>query len=165
MKKKWVFWIISLLLTIVCVFINQQYFPMKEMIKLEFASSPEDMSNHIMAIGLPPVSCYHILLMNTIVDYGFLVSYSLLTFFSFKLFLDVFQLSVKPWVYFLSFMTGLLDAIENYFLIKTALAQEEIFSPVFFWAVRIKWAAALIPLLLIPIVMLYALLLLFRARK
>jgi hypothetical protein len=103
--------------------------------------------------------------MNTLADYGFLLCYSLLTLFSLQLVLDVFQLPVKLWVYLLAFSTGLADAVENYFLLKTAVTQQEAFSSIYFWAVRIKWAFAIVPVLLIPIVILYSLILLLRAKQ
>lgn len=166
MRKAWIFWIISLLLSVACLYINHHYFRMSEMIKLEFASTAGDMHKHIMAVGCSPECCYNVLKMNTIVDYGFLVFYSLLTYFSFKLFLDVFQLTSKAWwVYILSFSAGLLDAVENYFLLTTAIEQQEEFSWIFFWAVRIKWAFAIVPVLLIPMVMLYGLILLLRVKQ
>lgn len=166
MKKAWISWIISLLLTVICMYINQHYFRVSEMIKLEFSSTAGEMHKHIMAIGCSPECCYHILKMNIIVDYGFLAAYSLLAYFSFKLFLDVFQLSSKAWwVYILSFGAGVMDAIENYFLLTTAVRQQEEFSRIFFWAVRIKWAFAIVPVLLIPMIILYGLILLLRAKQ
>ena len=165
MRKDWIFWIISLVLAVVCIAINQYFFRVNEMIRLEFVSSAEQMHTYIMAAGCPPEQCYYLLRMNTIVDFGFLISYSLLTYFSLKLFIDVFQVSRKLWVYILSFTTGLLDSIENYFLLKTAVENQEQFSLIFFWAVRIKWAFAIVPLLLIPMVMLYGLILLLRAKQ
>jgi hypothetical protein len=166
MKKDWIFWMISLVLVAACIYINRFYFRMDDMIKLEFASTPEGMKKYIMSVGCSPECCYHTLKMNTIVDYGFLISYSLLTLFSFKLFLEVFQLSAKKWwVYALSFIPGVLDAIENYFLLNTALNQQENYSVIYFWAVRIKWAFALVPVLLIPMVIIYGLILLLRVKQ
>ena len=161
MKKIWIFWITSLLLAVSCVIVNRLFFRVSEMLRLEFAASAENMRIQMLTIGSSIQYRYYILKMNTIVDYGFLVAYSLLTFFSLKLFLDVFQISPKKWwVYVLSFGTGLLDAVENYFLLKTAIVQQEAYSPVFFWAVRIKWAFAIVPILLIPMILLYGLILL-----
>jgi hypothetical protein len=166
MKKVWIFWIISLLLAIVFLAVNKYNFRVNEIVKLEFSPSAQMMHANIMAIGCSPGCCYNTLKMNTIIDFGFIVSYSLLTLFSFKLFLDVFQMNSKIWwVYILSFITGCLDIIENFFLLKTAVAQKEEFSFVFFWAVRIKWAFAIVPLLLIPIVLLYGLILLLRVKQ
>jgi hypothetical protein len=166
MKKDWIYWIISLLLSVVCIYVNHNYFLVTEMIQLEFSSIAEEMHKHIMAVGCSPECCYHTLKMNTIVDYGFLVSYSLLTYFSFTLFLDVFQLSAKAWwVYILSFGAGVMDAVENYFLLTTAVSQHEEFSLIFFWSVRIKWAFAIVPMLLIPMIILYGLILLLKAKQ
>ena len=163
MKKIWIYWITSFLFAIGFLVIIRYFFPVHEMLKLQFASSAAAMHEYIMSIG-PSPDCYHILKMNTLADYGFLLSYAMLTYFSFRIFLDVFQIAVKPWVYVLSFLPATLDAIENVFLLRMAINQQEEFSAVFFWIVRIKWAVAIIPLLLIPMILFYALILLFRAR-
>ena len=46
-------------------------------------------------------------------DFGFIISYSLLTLFSFKILFDALQLPVKGWVDLLPFITGSLDIIES----------------------------------------------------
>jgi len=155
----------SLLLAVICMLVNYYYFRIAEIVKLEFASSAEQMHKYILSVGCSPACCYHVLLMNTITDYGFIIGYSLLTLFSLELFLEVFQLPVKPWVYLLAFSTGLFDTLENLFLVKTAVTQHEAFSSFFFWTVRIKWAIAIVPILLIPMIILYGFLLLFRRRQ
>lgn len=165
MKNKWIFWMISLFLTLLCMKLNNTYYAMHKMIPLEFSPSPDSMHKYIMAVGCSPECCYHVLKMNTIVDYGFLISYSFLTFFSFCIFLDVFQIPMKAWVYILSFITGILDAVENYFLFQTGNNQKEFFSSLYYWVVRIKWVFALIPIILIPIVIFYSLIVLFRAKQ
>lgn len=165
MKKTWTLWIISLALTVLCIWVNRTQYPVKQMIPLEFASSAGEMQHFISTIAPEPQRCYEILYHNTLWDYGFLLSYSLLTLFSFKIFLDVFQLKLRTWVYILSFITGLLDAIENYFLLRTASLQQEQFSGIYYWAVRIKWGFAIIPAFLILMVLAYSLILLFRTRK
>ena len=165
MKKVWISWFISFAAALLCTIINIRFFRVSEMINLEFSTSAEMMRTHIMSIGCSAECCYHTLLMNTIVDFGFLVSYSLLTYVSFKLLLDVFQVSFKPWIYILSFTVGFLDIIENCFLLKTAIDQKEAYSDLFCWVVRIKWGFAIVPLLLVPMVMLYCLVLLLRTRQ
>jgi hypothetical protein len=166
MKKVWVYWILSLLMAIICLAVNHYIFPVREIIKLEFSSSAAMMHTYIMSNDCLAESCYERLKFNTIADYGFIVSFSMLTLFSFKLFLDVFQINSKVWwVYVLSFITGLLDVVENYFLLKTALTQQEAFSCFFYWVVRIKWAFAIVPFLLVPIVLFYALVLLLRTKQ
>jgi hypothetical protein len=117
------------------------------------------MHNYILPVG------YQLLKMNTLIDYAFLVGYTLLTFFSFIIFLDVFQAAIKTWVYILSLATGFFDAIENCFLLSTAIKEKEVYSWIYFWAVRIKWAFAILPVLLITIVLLYSLIVLFRAKQ
>ena len=165
MKKTWVFWIISLALTLLCIWVNRYQFRVQQMIPLEFASNADEMHQYIMTIHAHHQRCYQVLYWNTIWDYGFLISYSFLTLFSFHIFLDVFQLKIRAWVYILSFITGLLDAVENYFLIRTASLQQEQFSCIYYWAVRIKWGFAIIPAMLILMVIAYSLILLFRRRK
>ncbi len=165
MKKIWVCWIISLALTLLCIWVNRCQFRVQQMIPLEFASNADEMHQYIMTIHADHQRCYQVLYWNTIGDYGFLISYSFLTLFSFHIFLDVFQLKIRAWVYVLSFITGLLDAVENYFLLRTASLQQEQFSSIYYWAVRIKWGFAIIPAMLILMVMAYSLILLFRKRK
>jgi hypothetical protein len=166
MKKTWIAWIISLALTVVCMLINYFRFRVEHIIQLEFASNAQQMHDCIMRIAdNNPQYCYHILWWNTAWDYGFLLAYSLLTLFSFIIFLDVFQLVIRPWVYVLSFITGMLDAVENYFLLCTGSLQQEQFSGIYYWAVRIKWGFAIIPILLIMMVILYGILQLLRMRK
>lgn len=165
MKKTWVFWIISLALTVLCIWVNRTQYRVEQMIPLEFASNAGEMQHFIITIDSEPQRCYEILYHNTLWDYGFLLSYSLLTLFSFKIFLDVFQLKIRAWVYILSFITGLLDAVENYFLLRTGSLQQEQFSCIYYWAVRIKWGFAIIPVMLILMVIAYSLILLFRVRK
>ena len=165
MQKTWTYWIISLALTVGCIWVNRTQYPVPQMIPLEFASSANQMQHFISTIDKDPQRCYDILYHNTLWDYGFLLSYSLLTLFSFNIFLDVFQLRLRNWVYILSFITGLLDAVENYFLLRTASLQQEQFSGIYYWAVRIKWGFAIIPALLILMVLLYSLIVLFRTRK
>lgn len=164
MNKTWIYWLSSFVLTAICAYINYHCFRIDNMIALEFSDSACTMKHHIMAIADSGHGKYFILQMNTLIDFGFLVSYSLLTFFSFKLVLQVFQVATKPWVYFLSFITGLLDIIENIFLLKTGSSQREYYSDLFWWVVRIKWAFAIVAILLILIVIIYGAVILFRHR-
>jgi hypothetical protein len=159
MKKTWIYWIASLVFTIACIVVNSKVYFFPGMIKLEFANSANAMHNYIFPVG------YHLLQMNTIVDYAFIAGYSLLTFYSFAIFLNVFQAAIKPWVYILSLATGFLDAIENVFLLATAIKEKEVYSWIYFWAVRIKWAFSIVPVLLITIILLYSLVVLFRAKQ
>ncbi len=165
MKKVWIYWLLSLLLAITCTLINQHNYRINDIVKLEFSNSAAALHQNIMNIGNAPANNYYILKMNTIIDYGFIVCYSFLTFISFVLFLDVFQLPIKKWVYILSFMVGFFDVIENWFLLKTAITQQEYYSTIFFWAVRLKWAFTIMPLLLVPIVFVYGLVLLFSVKQ
>lgn len=165
MQKTWTLWIVALVLTVLCIWVNRTQYRVPQMIPLEFASSASQMHQFISTIDPDPQRCYEILYHNTLWDYGFLLCYSLLTLFSFKIFLDVFQLQLRNWVYVLSFITGLLDAVENYFLLRTASLQQEQFSSIYYWAVRIKWGFAIIPAFLILMVLAYSVILLFRTRR
>jgi hypothetical protein len=164
MKKIRIYWTVSLFFAILFLAINYFFYPIKKIVALEFSSSPEILQGYILGIGCDPSCCYHILKMNTIVDFGFIVAYSLLAYFSFRQLLDVFQIHFGWWVYALSFIPGLLDVIENLFLLKTGMDEQVYFSWIFSWVVRLKWAFAIVPFLLIPIVMLYILVIVFRSK-
>ena len=162
MKKYWIAWTLSLLFTIVCVLVNKFQWQVPSMLPLEFAHSADQMKTAIDKI--PAADKYHVLMMNTRWDYGFLIGYSLTALFSFFIFFDVFQLKVRMWVYLLAFITGILDALENAYLYATAVRQQEQFSYFYYWVVRIKWALAIIPALMILMIIGYGLILLLRKR-
>lgn len=155
MKNTWLPWLISLLLTAICIFINHHFYFIENILQLEFAGSAERMQYYISTINQNTTQAYHILKYNTVWDYAFLLAYSLLTLFSFKLLFNILQFPLNVWVYILSFITGLLDAVENYFLLITANNQQAYFSGIYYWAVRIKWAFAIMNVLLILVVLVY----------
>lgn len=165
MKKIWTYWLISLLLAIACVVVNYSAFRVKDIIKLEFAPSAGYMHTYIMSGAAPTEDAYHTLMLNTIVDFIFIIAYSLLTLFSFKILLDLFQISGGLWIYVLAFIPGIFDCVENVFLVLTAARHQEVFSRLYYYAVRIKWGFAIVPYLLILIIMIYGLVILFRTRQ
>src|ERR1700753_3867406 len=112
-KKYWVYWLISLALFIICTIINGTVFRIPSIIKIELAPDAQTLQNYIARLSPDMMANYHLLKMNTIVDYGYLLSYSLLTLFSFKILFAVLQLRLPWWIYPLSFITGCLDSIEN----------------------------------------------------
>jgi hypothetical protein len=164
MKKIWIYWTLFLLLTVGCIVINRKVFPVPGMLPLEFARSAESMRPHIMQQGLTASESYRLLKMNTVVDYLFLVAYSLLGWYSLLIVLQVFEVRIKKWMYGLIFITGALDAIENIFLLRTGIRQQEAYSWLYAWAVRLKWGAAMVLVLLITVVILYALTRLWKSK-
>lgn len=166
MKKIWTYWWLSFGLLICCLVINYNFFRVPEMIKLEFAPTPEKMTEYILSTLPSSVAeSYHTLLYNTITDYAFIASYTLLTFFSFKILLALFDVSTGGWVYIISVVTGLLDCMENNFLMNAAIRRQEEFSWLYRDIVRVKWAFAIIPITLIPVVLIYGLIIFFRNRQ
>lgn len=149
MKKPWILWLISLACAAACMLVMHKYYLIKNILPLEFAPSAADMKTWVNTIDPNPANAYRILLLNTCWDYGFLISYTLLTFFSFLLIRNLFALSIKPGLYLVAFIAGIFDMVENYFLLQTALHQQENFSMVYFWAVRIKWCFAIVNVLLV----------------
>lgn len=166
MKKVWTYWWLSFGLSVCCIVINYNFFRVSEMIKLEFAPTPEKMVEYILSTFPSSVTkSYHTLLSNTVTDYIFIAAYTLLTFFSFKILLTLFDVSMGGWVYIISIVTGLLDCMENNFLMNAAIRQQEEFSWLFRDIVRVKWAFAIIPVTLIPIVFIYGLIILLRNKQ
>lgn len=163
MKKTWIAWGLSLLATVACIWINHRYWAVPAILPLEFAHSASDMQQAIDKT--PAADPYHVLLMNTWWDFGFLTAYSLTALFSFVLFFDVFQLRLRTWVYVLALGTGLLDALENTYLLASAIQHQPKFSLFYFWVVRIKWALAVVPFLMIGMVGIYGLILLTKRSK
>jgi len=166
MKKIWTYWWLSFGLSVCCIVINCYFFQVPEMTKLEFAPTPEKMTEYILSTFPSSVTeSYHTLLSNTITDYVFIAAYTLLTFFSFKILLALFEVSIGGWVYILSIVTGLLDCMENNFLMSAAIRQQEEFSWLYQDIVRVKWAFAIIPITLIPVVLIYGLIIFFRNKQ
>lgn len=166
MKKTWTYWWLSFGLAIVCLLINGIFFRVPAMIKLEFAPTPEKMVEYILnTVPSSVVESYHTLFFNTITDYVFIAAYTLLTFFSFKILLALFDVSTGGWVYTISVVTGLLDCMENNFLMNAAIRQREEFSWLYQDIVRIKWAFAIIPITLIPVIFIYGLIILLRNQQ
>lgn len=163
MKKTWIAWSLSLLAAVVCNQVMHRYWQVPAILPLEFAHSAAEMQQAIAKT--PGADPYHVLLMNTWWDFGFLTAYSFTALFSFVLFFDVFQLRVRSWVYVLAFSTGLLDALENTYLLATAIHHQEKFSLFYFWVVRIKWALAVVPFLMILMTILYGLILLTKRSR
>lgn len=161
MNKNWLGWIISLILVIVASFVNLHYFQVPNIIAIEFARDASTMSERINENP----DGYLALLFNTIVDYGYILAYTSLILFSIKITLDGLEAKSARWFYWLGVLPGAMDAIENGFLLRTAIWHQETISWLYIFVVRIKWGAAILFYMLVPIVMLYGLIILFRARQ
>lgn len=165
MKKTWIGWGICLILFIVASWVNFHFFRVQNILAIEFARTTVDMHNCIAAIAGTLAESYRILYLNTLVDYFYLVAYTLLIVFSFRITFDAFDIADNTLLYVLAVIPGVFDSIENIFLLQTALQQKEVLSWVYIWAVRIKWGAAIFPFMLVPVVMIYGLVLALRKRQ
>jgi hypothetical protein len=165
MTKIWTAWIISVLLVILAGFVNLHYFRVFNILPIEFATTAMTIEDCVKDVNPSPLVGYHTLLLNTIVDYVYLVAYTLVILFSIKITLDALELKGNKAIYFLGILPGAMDAIENAFLITTALDHHSTISWVYVLVVRIKWAAAIPFYMLMPILMLYGLIVLFRAKQ
>lgn len=165
LKKSWLNWFICLVLVIVCQLVSKLYFPIPQIIKLEFSRSAEIMQTNINAISFSPDSSFMILKYNTIVDFGFIAFYTLLAYYSCRIIMAYHNAPVKLWALVLCSITGFFDIIENYFLLKSAFVHKADFSLIYFWAVRIKWLFSLVLVVVIPITIFYGLVKLFRHQK
>lgn len=161
MNKIWLGWISSLILVIIASFVNLHCFRIPNIIAIEFARDASTMSDCIHENA----AAYHLLLYNTIVDYGYILAYTSLILFSIKITLDGLEMQGARWFYWLGVLPGAMDAIENGFLIQTALKQQETISWLYVFVVRAKWGAGILFYMLVPMVMLYGLIILFRARQ
>jgi len=165
MKKIWVGWIVSLILFIVAAYVNLHFFKVKDILAIQFARTTFDMHSCITAIADSPAESYRILYFNTLVDYFYLIAYTLLILFSFRITFDAFDIADNTLLYVLAVVPGVFDSIENIFLLQTARQQKEVLSWVYIWAVRIKWGAAIFPFMLVLIVMVYGLIIALAKRQ
>lgn len=157
MKKYWYKWLLFLLIATICQVVSKFYFPIPEIIKLEFSTTAQLMLTNILSIAPTPEGCFYILKYNTIIDYVFLISFTLLLFYSCKILLTSFNYPMNSWIIVLCLATGFFDIIENYFLLKSAILNIANFSKIYFWAVRIKWIFSIVPIIIIPITFIYGL--------
>lgn len=157
MKKTWIGWSVSLILFIVASFVNLYFFRVQNILAIEFARTTVNMHDCIKEIAGNLEESYRILYLNTLVDYFYLIAYTLLIVFSFRITFDAFDITKSKWLYVLAVIPGVLDAVENIFLLQTALQQKEVLTWVYIWAVRLKWGAAILPFMLVPIIMVYGL--------
>ncbi|MFM2360536.1 MAG: hypothetical protein RLY16_2529 [Bacteroidota bacterium] len=155
MKNNWIKWWICLLGGLTTQWINKLYYPVKNILPLEFARNENDMLNQVMAIASSANQSFDVLWYNTLVDCFFLVIYTLLFYYSVKILLAGFQQAFKQWMVFLIVATGFWDIIENYFLLTTAIRQQINFSMIYFWSVRIKWMFAVLPGIIVPAAILF----------
>jgi hypothetical protein len=165
MSKIWLGWVISLILVVGTSVVNLHYFPVPNIIAIEFARDATTMFERIQANAPQPAEAYHLLLDNTIVDYGFILAYTALILFSVRITLGGLEARGGRWFYWLGAVPGIMDGIENSFLIATAIRQHETISWLYLFVVRIKWGVAILFYMLIPLLFLYGLILLFRARQ
>ena len=165
MKNLWICWIVSLIITMSASLTNRYVYRVEQIIKLEFAPSADSMRTYIEGIdNSSKEHSYYILKKNTEIDFIFLIGYTLLTFFSIAILLSVFDVRPSGWVYVISILPGFFDCLENIVLMSSAIRQREDFSWLYCDIVRIKWAFAIVPFMVIPIVIIYGSIVLFRSR-
>ncbi len=96
---------------------------------------------------------------NTIFDFVFIAFYTILFFLSFKVFELSIGFTLKKKFLLISFIPGLIDCVENISLLRFLkdMSNEFLFN-IYFWAVRIKWAAVILFLFMTITIILYYLL-------
>jgi len=165
MKKIWIAWIASVLLFSIASFVNARIFAVHNILNIEFARTNETLGDCIQEISQYAPDPYHRLFLNTVVDYGYLLAYTLVIIFSVIITLDALQLKPGKWIYAFCVLPGLMDSIENAYLIATAVKGQPAISWFYVTVVRIKWATAIPFYLLFVVVLIYGLILLFRANQ
>ena len=165
MKKTWIFWLLSLLLFGAAAFVNTHIFEVGNILQIEFARTEKSLGDCLEKLSAVTPDAYRRLLFNTIVDYVFLISYTLVIVLSIRITLNALELKDNKWIYSLGILPGVMDAIENSYLIATALNQRPTISEFYVIVVRIKWAAAIPFYLLFLVVAAYGLVILFRANQ
>jgi hypothetical protein len=164
-KTNWLNWSLCLTVAIASQIVSKLYFPIPDIIKLEFSSSAAILQDNINAISFSPERSYSILKYNTIIDFVFIAAFTLLTYYSGKIILASINYPMKLWMIILCGATGFFDIIEDYFLLSSALEHGANFSMIYFWAVRIKWAFSVVPIVLVPTAILYGLVKLLRRQQ
>lgn len=165
MRKIWITWLAGVALFILATYVNTHYFRVENILDIEFATTNTTLGDCIHEISPNATTAYQRLLQNTIVDYVYLLAYTLVLIFSVVLTLDALELKTSKWMFAICILPGLMDLIENAYLIATAVNQQPSISWFYVLVVRIKWAVAIPFFMLFPVVVIYGLVILFRARQ
>ena len=137
LHNPWKYWFISLVGCIICQLLLKYLAPVPNILPVELAPSPEVMQKEILANG---ENAFLLLKQNTLIDFIFIVAYSTLFLFSFKILFAKSGRRMPAWAGLLAIAPGVFDILENSTLLRSAAAKQALFSQEYYWVVRIKWA-------------------------
>lgn len=157
MKKQWIYFLLALIGLSVSSYFMRNKYEIKNLLAIEFASSESVMQEAIEAIPGESSEKFMLLRNNTYWDFIFIIFYSLLGIVSFRIIADEFGAKLSLVIIIVILLPGLLDVVEDIYLLLSASRGKAVFDMLYFWAVHIKWGLSTILLTFIPITILFGL--------
>ena len=154
-SKYWIHWGLSLTAVLLVGVAMTQFAALEvhNLIQIEFAKTADE-----LAQLLQPYSNTTVLYYNTLTDFIFIITYTLLFYYSGRILCDLLEFTRTRWLLLL-LLPASLDVAENLLLLEMLSTVPHDYSSFcfFYWAVRLKW------LLVIPGMLLALVVLLFQA--
>ena len=155
-SKYWKHWAISLLLMLGIGYAMKNFccFSVPNLIAIEFAHTAPDLQE--MIAPYLKAEC-NVLNNNTLLDFGFMVGYTLAFYFSGRIICDLLEFRWRKWLFVL-LLPFVFDFAENLLLLHSMKnGVSDINFTAFYIAVRLKWLLVIPAFLLLITVALYQL--------
>ena len=147
-------WGVSFISTlIIAYFFGHNDIIVCQLINIEFTDTYTQLKN------LVAKEKYGNLINNTYFDFLFITAYTLLFFFSLKVFNYTLNLRLKPKIYLVAIIPGIFDIIENIIFFKLITpnnnVNQDLFYNIYYLSVRFKWFLVLFFALIVITILLY----------
>ena len=154
-SRYWLHWSISfvLMLAVALLMTQSDYFSVPDLMRIEFASDTGTLFGLIQPYE---TGDYNPLYNNTLLDFGYMLAYTLLFYFSGLVLWDLLEFRQRRWLAGL-LLPLLFDLVENVLLLQMIGRPPEQYCcfELFAIAVRLKWAFAIPGAILTIIVLMY----------
>ncbi len=131
--KFWKHWLVSLILFIILAgLLSSEAFHVYNLLKIQFVPSKTFFDIELTQIKID------VLLNNLCLDFAFIIAYSFLFYYSFKVFFELLNINNKNSLLLIFFIPGIFDAIENLLTIAMINGKDVSFT-LYYCVVRIKW--------------------------
>lgn len=150
----WLMLVLLFVLAVLFYFID--IIKVSNIYRIQFSDSKVDLLNEIKSKS--------ILTKNLFFDFGFIIAYTLLFWFSIKIFDLTLSLKLNKKIYYLVLLPGLCDVLENICLFSLLKTFDSSVFFVFWSCVRIKWIV-LIPFILINLIIILYYIVVFFGNK
>ena len=131
--KYWKHWLVSLIFFIIvgCLLFSDAFY-VENLLRLQFVSNKTSFNAELSSMK------ELILLNNLYLDFVFVIVYSFLFYYSFKVFFELLNISNKNALLLIFFIPGMFDIVENILTLEMVEGKNVSFT-LYYCVVRIKW--------------------------